>query len=93
MSPRIAIDDQTFAELQAAGELRVENSNGVPLVVMTLDTREHLQQLSYDDSEWTEAELMAAGSEQLDDPYGWGAPGMDVYDSMEGAASSENDRS
>jgi hypothetical protein len=90
MTTRISIDDQTFKELQAAGELRVENSNGVPLVVMTVDAREHLQKLAYDDSEWTEAELMAAGADQLDDPEGWGATGMDIYDTMEGIAPTEN---
>ena len=92
MSPRIAIDEQTLAAIQQVGELRVENSDGVPLVVMTLNTREHLQKLSCDDSEWTEAQLMAAGAEQLNESDGWGAPGMDVYDTMEGIAP-ENGRS
>jgi hypothetical protein len=82
MTPRIAIDEQTFTSLQEVRELRVENSNGVPLVVMTVDTREHLQKLAYDDSEWTGAELMAAGGHQLNDPEGWGAPGMDEYNTL-----------
>jgi hypothetical protein len=90
MTARIAIDDQTFKELQQAGELRVESTNGVPLVVMTVDAREHLQKLAYDDSEWTEAELMAAGADQLDNPEGWGAAGMEVYDTIEGVAPTEN---
>ena len=90
MTARIAIDDQTFKELQQAGELRVESTNGVPLVVMTVDAREHLQKLAYDDSEWTEAELIAAGSDQLDNPEGWGAAGMEVYDTIEGVAPTEN---
>src|SRR4051794_13695229 len=90
MTARIAIDDQTFSDLQRAGELRVESTNGVPLVVMTISAREHLQKLAYDDSEWTVAELMAAGADQLDNPEGWGAPGMDVYDTMEGIAPTEN---
>jgi hypothetical protein len=90
MTARISIDDQAFKELQQAGELRVESSNGVPLVVMTVDAREQLQKLAYDDSEWTEAELMAAGADQLDNPEGGGAPGMDVYDTMEGIAPTEN---
>jgi len=37
MTARISIDDQTFKELQEAGELRVQSSNGVPLVVMTVN--------------------------------------------------------
>ena len=93
MAARIAIDEQTIKELQQAGELRVESTNGVPLVVMTVDARAHLQKLAYDDGEWTEAELMAAGADQLDNPQGWGAAGMDVYDTMEGNAPTENDNS
>ena len=86
MAAHIAIDDQTFRELQLAGELRVETMNGVPLVVMTVGARERLQKLAYDDSEWTEADLMAAGADQLDNAEGWGATGMDVYDEMKGIA-------
>jgi hypothetical protein len=57
---------------------------------MTVEAREHLQKLTYDDSEWTEAELMAAGADQLDDPEGWGAPGMDAYNTMKGINLTEN---
>jgi hypothetical protein len=90
MTPRISIDDQTFQLLQQAGELRVESNNGVPLVVMTVGARDDLQKLAYDSGEWTEAEMMAAGADQLKDPAGWGAPGMDVYDAMEGIVPTNN---
>ena len=80
MTPRISIDDQTFQLLQQAGELRVESNNGVPLVVMTVGARDDLQKLAYDSGERTEAEMMAAGADQLRDPEGWGTPDMDVYD-------------
>ena len=43
-----------------------------------------LKQVVYDDSEWTEAELIAAGRDQLDDPEGWGSPGMEIYDELYG---------
>jgi hypothetical protein len=82
MMPRIAIDDQTIKEIQQAGELRVESTNGIPLVAMSVDARELLQKLAYDDSKWTEAELMAGGANELDNPEGWGAAGMDVYDTI-----------
>jgi hypothetical protein len=90
MTPRISIDDQTFQLLQQAGELRVESNNGVPLVVMTVGARDDLQKLAYDSGEWTEAEMLAAGADQLKDPEGWGAPGMDVYDTIEGSVPTNN---
>jgi hypothetical protein len=90
MIARIAIDDQTFKQLQQAGELLVESANGVPLVVMTVNARQHLQKLAYDDSEPTESELVSAGADQLENPENWGAAGMDVYDTMEGIPPAEN---
>ena len=90
MTPRISIDDQTFQLLQQIGELRVENTNGVPLVVMTVDARDDLQKLAYDDSDMTEAEMLAIAAEQLNDPEGWGAPGMEIYDQLYGDKSTEH---
>jgi hypothetical protein len=84
MTPRVAIDDQTLHQLQEEGELRVETAAGVPLVVMTVDAREDLQKAIYDDSALSEAEMRAAGRDQLDDPEGWGAPGMEIYDKLYG---------
>jgi hypothetical protein len=84
MTPRLAIDDQTLHQLQEVGELRVETAAGVPLVVMTVDARADLQKAIYDDSDLTEAEMRAAGRDQLDDPEGWGAPGMEIYDELYG---------
>ncbi len=74
MIARIAIDDQTFKQLQQAGELLVESANGVPLVVMTVNARQHLQKLAYDDSEPTESELVSAGADQLENPENWAQP-------------------
>lgn len=84
MTPRITIDDQTLQQLRQVGELRVEDTHGVPVVLMTVDAREELQKLVYDDSELTEAEMLATAAEQLNDPEGWGAPGMEVYDQLYG---------
>jgi hypothetical protein len=93
MAPRITIDDYTLQQLQQVGELKVEDTHGVPLVIMTVDARQDLQKLVYDDSELMEAELMAAGADQVSDPEGWGAKGMDVYDAMEGESPTESGRS
>jgi hypothetical protein len=84
MTPRINIDDQTLKQLRQAGELQVEDTHGVPVVLMTVDARQELQKLVYDDSEWTAEEMRAAGRDQLNDPEGWGAPGMEIYDKLYG---------
>jgi hypothetical protein len=45
MTQRIKIDDQTLEQLRLQGELRVEDSRGVPVILMTDDAREELQKL------------------------------------------------
>jgi hypothetical protein len=84
MTPRITIDDETLQRLREAGKLRVEDTHGVPVVLMTLDARQELQKQIYDDSEWTEEEMRAVIRPWLDDPDGWGAPGMQNYDELYG---------
>jgi hypothetical protein len=90
MTPRINIDAQTLELLRQTGELRVEDPHGVPVVLMTVDAREELQKLVYDDSELTADEMRAAGREQLNDPAGWGAPGMGIYDELYGDKPTSN---
>lgn len=81
---RIITDDPTVVEqVQKAGELPIE-VNGVQLVLMTVDARQELQKVVYDDSEWTKEEIRAAITPWFDDPDGWAAPGMDVYDELYG---------
>jgi hypothetical protein len=84
MTPQISLDNQTLDRLRREGEVEVQDAHGIPLVVMTVDAREKLEKLVYDDSEWSEQEMLAAASQQLDDPEGWGAPGMEVYDELYG---------
>lgn len=43
MLPHISIDDQTLTELQQFGELQVESTSGVPLIMMTPDAHERSQ--------------------------------------------------
>ena len=88
MAAKVSIDDQLLEQLQQTGEVRVEDMHGVPLVLMTVDAREQLQKLVY--SDLTEDEMMALGADQLNDPEGWGAPGMEVYDTMEGIDPTNN---
>ena len=84
MTLRINIDDQTLEQLRNVGELTVEDTHGFPVVLMTVDAREELQKLVYDDSDLTSEEMRAAGRDQLNDPEGWGAPGMQIYDELYG---------
>ncbi len=84
MTPRITIDDQTLQQLRLTGELTVEDSHGLPVILMTVDARQELQKLVYDDSELSEQEMRTAGRDQLSDPDGWGAPGMEIYDKLYG---------
>ena len=92
MTPRIAIDDQTFHQLQQVGELQVESAQGVPIVIMTVGARADLQKQVYDDSDWSNEEMLAIAAKQLDDPQGWGAPEMDVYDRLYGDRPSDHEQ-
>ena len=85
MAPKkIITEDPTVVEqVQKVGELPVE-VNGVQMVLMTVGARQGLHKVIYDDGEWTEDELLAIAAQQLDDPEGWGAPGMEVYDKKYG---------
>jgi len=80
MAARLPIDDKLLEQLQTTGELRVEDMHGVPIVLMTVDAREQLGKVVYDDSEWSADEKMSVMAQQLNDPDGWGHPSMDVYD-------------
>ena len=92
MATKVPIDvsqiEQLRIQLQKTGEVRVEDTRGVPLVLMTIDARGQLHRLVYDDM--SDAEMMAMGSDQLNDPEGWGEEGMEVYDTMEGIDPSSN---
>ena len=57
--------------------LEVRDAAGNVYFVMT---SQQFQKYVYDDGELTPGEMVAAAASQLDDPEGWGAPGMDEYD-------------
>jgi len=46
-------------------------------------TRQEFKRLIYDDSDLTDGEMMAAAGHLFNDPDGWGAPEMDVYDEQD----------
>lgn len=83
MASQVSLDANLLKQLQQDGELRVEDAHGLPLVLMTVAARDQLHKVIYDDSDLTEKEMMALGADQLGDPEGWGAPDMEVYDTME----------
>ena len=80
MVAKVSIDDSTFEQLQQNGELHVQNSHGVTLVLQTLDARQQLLGVAYDDSEMSEDDMMGILADQVNDPEGMGAPGMEDYD-------------
>lgn len=71
--------DEQIAEAVSHQErpLEIRDAAGKVYFVMT---SEQFQKYVYDDSELSPDEMMAAAALQLDDPEGWGAPGMDDYD-------------
>ncbi len=77
MSPKIPNEIREALDQQAGGPLELKDDQNAVYVVMT---RQKFQTLVYDDSELTPDEMMAAAAQSLDDPDGWGAPGMEGYD-------------
>jgi hypothetical protein len=84
MAAKVSLDDQLLKQLQASGEVQVEDAHGVPIVLMTVDARQKLHGITYDDSEVTEGEMMGILAAQVNDPEGMGAPGMEDYDTKYG---------
>jgi hypothetical protein len=65
--------------------LEVQDAAGKVYVVMT---SQQFQKYVYDDGDITPDEMLAAASQHLDDPEGWGAPGMHSYDQDDSEATS-----
>jgi hypothetical protein len=84
MVAKVTLDEQLLSQLQAAGEVRIEDTRGFPLVLMTVDARKQLSAPIYDASDWTSQEMLAMTAQTLEDPEGWGAPGMGDYDNVYG---------
>ena len=71
--------------------MRVEDARGVPIVLMTVDAREQLRGTDCDDRDWTVDEMRASVASWMDDPEGWGAPGMEAYDDLHGEKKPDNE--
>jgi hypothetical protein len=70
-------EDIAEAVSQQDRPLEVRDAAGKVYFVMT---SQQFQKYVYDDSDLTPAEMVTAAASHLDDPEGWGAPGMDEYD-------------
>ena len=82
--PKITLDDLSRERLLREGELRVEDVQGIAMVLMTVDARQELHRVAYDEGEWTEEEMLSVAARQLVDSEGWGAPEMEIYDELYG---------
>ncbi len=82
VTPQISLDDQTLDRLRREGEVKVEEAHGIPLVVMTVDAREELQKLVYDDGEPDADEFLPHAHEAFTEA--WDAPGMEAYEDYDG---------
>lgn len=92
MNAKVSLNEQSLRQLQETGELQVEEVHGIPLVLMTVDARDQLRHVVYDDGDWTDEEQNAVMAAALDDPEGWGAHGMDVYDEKYGHLFESDDK-
>lgn len=90
MIAKVSIDDSTFERLQKNGELHVENSHGETLVLRTSGALDQLGKVICDDGEWTPEEMMGVLADQVDDPEGMGASGMESYDKKYGHLFDDN---
>ena len=87
MTAKVTLNDAILKQLQETGELRVESIHGIPLVLMTIDARQQLDQ----DNDLTDEEQNAVMASALNDPEDWGAPDMDIYDKLYGKFFSPQD--
>ena len=84
MDQQQPITADVIKQVLQSGEVPVE-INGVHLVLMSLDARQELQKIVTDeDDDITGDDMLAIMAQQLDDPEGMGAPGMDDYDKKYG---------
>lgn len=77
-------DDIADAVSRQEPPLEVRDAAGRVYFVMT---SQQFQKYVYDDSELTADEMQAAAAIHLDDPEGWGDPGLDDYDRDDSEAS------
>lgn len=57
MESELVLSDQLLQQLQASGEVRVQDTHGVPIVLMTVDARQQLERVSTLDEEYFREKL------------------------------------
>ena len=81
MTPKLSDDQRKAIEQYPGQPVTVEDDRTQAVyVLLPIETYQKVQSLLSDDSELTPEEMLAAAAEALDNPSGWGAPGMEEYD-------------
>ena len=79
----IELTDEQRQQLQSGNAVDVvDQQTAQPYVVLRKDIYERVRNLLYDDSEWSDDELLAMLTQSSKD-NGWEEPGMDAYDRYE----------
>jgi hypothetical protein len=89
MTPKLSNEQREALKVHPEGPLKVEDDQTHQVyVLISQDRFQKMQQLFYDDSDLTGDEMMALAARGLDDPEGWGAPGMEEYDDDDSSSQS-----
>jgi hypothetical protein len=78
MTPKLINDLREALQDSAGKPVEIEDPQTHQIYVLM--TQRELHRLVYDDSDLMESEMQAAAGTALNDPEGWGAPGMDSDD-------------
>jgi hypothetical protein len=84
MTPKLPNDLSQALAGNLGAPLEVEDPRTQTVYVLL--SREEFQRMlvrRYDDGDLSADEMLAAAARNLEDPEGWGAPGMDVYDRVD----------
>lgn len=83
MATRLSnVDDVRKALFESQGRpIEVEDDESHTVyVLIARDQFQDMQLRVIEDGELSEAEMLSVAAQSLNDPEGWGAPGMDEYD-------------
>ena len=80
MTPKLTKEIRDALQQNAGMPLDVEAEDDPTHQVYVVMTRQEFKRLIYDDSDLTADEMLAAAAQGIDDPDGWGASELDVYD-------------
>lgn len=81
MTPKLSNEQRQALEQRPDGPLSIEDEQTRKVyILISQDRFERMQRLFFDDGDLTPDEMLAVARQSLDDPEGWGAPGMEEYD-------------